>query len=153
MPTYEELIQNLVDAVNQEGDSKWKQAESMALLVHRHQVKPGQVASEVGCSSEKVRQYVKAAIAFYDPDTRAQDLSMRHHIIAADTEDPEATIQEALEQGWSTRQMTQALKGEGEEQPLKKAQKIFKDLCELVEQDEYPGQWLKEQVHTLALSW
>ena len=152
-PSFEAVMQKLVDLKTEEVDKVWEQSGLMTLLVQRYNVKPGDIAETLGCSSALVREYVRTFSAFPVEDDRAKDLTHYHHRLASKAEEPSYWIQKALEEGWSTRQLQQAMAGKEEEKdPLDKVRKLWGKVLEEIEQGGKPGAWLTQQVHELGMS-
>lgn len=66
------------------------------------------MAAELGCSTRWVTLLMKVARAF-PPDQRDAALSWEHHRVAASTPDPQGWLDRAVSEGWSTRQMAEAI--------------------------------------------
>lgn len=75
-------------------------------------IEPKKIAGLVGCSSATVRERVRTFRAFPEESMRAKDKSFTHHRLASKTDDPGKWLDIVCEQGLSTRQLAEAIKGD-----------------------------------------
>lgn len=115
--SFEELVARLIELLQAQEDAKWEMGD--LLLLGR--AKFGgrgyarAVATELGCSARHVERLMRTAHVF-PPEARVPDLSWSHHEIAARTQDAERWLNAAVENGWSVRQLQQAIReAEGRE--------------------------------------
>lgn len=155
-PPWEEVLQVLLSLEEAQDDCKWRQGEILAALVDCG-VPQRTIASEMGKSASYIRERVKTWRAFPDEGTRVRDLSWQHHRIAAKTDDPQAWITKASDNGWSTRDLERAIreaKNPGlalsqEEKELKQAEALFAKLEETITKGGPAGKWLLEETAKL----
>ncbi len=67
------------------------------------------MAAELGCSARWVSLLMKVSRAF-PSDARDASLSWEHHRVAASADDPQEWLDRAASEGWSTRQMAEAIR-------------------------------------------
>ncbi len=146
MVTYDELLQALVDIKTEEANAVWKQAGLMCLLVERHKAKPGDIASQLGCSASLVRDMVRTFKAFPNEEDRAIDRSFSIHKICAKTDDPLGWLDKALANGYSTRELQKVVKGEPIKDELRDAQSAWRKVEKIIDNGGVGAKWLLEQI-------
>jgi len=154
--TYDELLQALINLKSEEEGVIWRRAGLMTLLVERHKAKPSDLASQLCCSASLVREYIRTFKAFPNEADRALDLSFYHHRVCAKTENPHYWLEKSLENGWSVRQLQDALAGRESKpakDPLEKAKKLWKGIEKLIEEGGEAGEWLMQQIHDTVLTY
>ncbi len=73
----------------------------------------GRFAYEVACSKRYVWQLSKTYEAYNDENcTRVQNLSFKHHTVAARSAEPQKALEQAHDNGWSTRELEDVVKAE-----------------------------------------
>lgn len=93
-----------------EQENKFAQSAVMYELMELYRMPARVVGGIFNCSAAKVRTYARTYTAFEDETDRIPFLSFRHHMIAAECDDPVIWIILAADNGWSTRQMEEAIK-------------------------------------------
>ncbi|MEW6228061.1 MAG: hypothetical protein AB1700_08250 [Bacillota bacterium] len=155
-PSWEEILQLLLSLEEAQDECKWQQGEVLAALAECG-VSQKAVASEIGKSASYVRERIRTWRAFPEEGTRVRDLSWQHHRIAAKTDDPQNWIAKAADNGWSTRDLEQAIKEARspnsavtqEEKELKQAEALFAKLEEVIAKGGPAGKWLLEKTENL----
>lgn len=109
-PPLEAVEQAFAAGVEMESEGKWTQAAAVVVMLEVLRMKPKDVSSRTGLTPAMVREMARTFLAFPNPETRAADLSFSHHRYAARTSDPEGWLEKALKNGWSSRQLCEAIK-------------------------------------------
>lgn len=113
------------------------------------------ISSLVGCSPAIIRDRVRTYKAFPDEAMRAMDQTFTHHRIAAKTDSPAVWIDKVCEEGLSTRQLEEAIKGEGNTDLIikdarrEKAERAIRMVNELLSDTDETSEWLKKELGTL----
>lgn len=144
--SYDQLIQDLIEAKKQRDGSTWHEAAICYVLREQLQVAPSTIAGDVGYSGRHVSQLCKTFAAFPTEDTRALDLTYSHHQVAATSSEPSYWIEQALINGWSVREMQAAMKGEAVRDPLEDAQKLWDRVLKFIAQPGPGSAYLEEQI-------
>jgi len=122
--SYDQLVSEFIAAKSEQDDQIWRQAAIACFLRGQMLVPAKSIAADVGYSSRYISQLIKTFEAFPDEDSRARDQSFSLHAVCATTDDPEAWLQRALEEGWSVRDIKEAIAGDKEEpDPVEKVWK------------------------------
>ncbi|MCR4426265.1 MAG: HNH endonuclease [Firmicutes bacterium] len=108
----EEIYQRVATEMEDQDDSRWEMGRLLAYLLRVRRLKSASIASALGCSSAQVREIAKTFEAFPEEHLRAKDLSWYHHRLAAKTDAPADWIDKAVTNGWSTRELGDAIKRE-----------------------------------------
>lgn len=110
--TWEQDVSVFIQLMEQGEEAIWAQSKWAFHLTGKYGRKTASMLSkEVGVSKAYIRQMVAVAKAFPEPEDRAADLSFTHHKLAALTDDPEKWINLAVANGWSKRELAEAIKG------------------------------------------
>ncbi len=110
MPTeLESLISRFLDLIHLGDKSLWLQAQCAHDALKT--VKASTFASQVGCSSTRVRQLAKTFAAFPTEESRVALLPFSIHTLAAGTADPAHWLSLAEQNAWSTADMREAMRG------------------------------------------
>lgn len=110
VPGYEELIQRALDCLDREKEMRWTLGAICAVLTDILGVKRGDLAATFNCSSQYVSDLIRTWRAFPEESVRNPELTWRHHLLAAKTDDPPGWLAKASDNQWSTREMEVALK-------------------------------------------
>ncbi len=152
----DELVQRYLNLVEGEDASKWERGAILVVMLDGMKIKPPAVASLIGCSPAQVRELAKTFRAFPEEADRAKDLSWFHHRVAANTTEPKAWIEKAVESGWSTRQMRELIKAAcaksdeaARDIALAKAEKAFTLMKETLAAGGEAGAWLRRELTRL----
>lgn len=150
-PALDLLVQAWCAQAEDAEESRWARAAVVTVLIEGMGMKPREAAAELGCSVALVRELHRTFCAFPDPSSRAQDLSFRHHQIAARTGDPEGWIQKALECGWSTRQLEQAVREQNDPVDVafrarRRAERLVREVRELLGAGGDVSRWLRDEI-------
>lgn len=123
--TLDDMIQAYISLQVDEDDVKWQKAAICAALLEGFGMKASQVASLLGCSAANVRVMAKVFMAFPDSDDRVIAMSFTHHKIAVQyaPENPQEWVEKAADNEWSTRQLTEAIRGNESEEARKDIKK------------------------------
>ena len=146
--SYDQLIQELVEAKKSRDGATWTEAAIAYLLRTRMQVPAKQIASDTGYSGRYVSLLVKTFGSFPEESDRATDLTFSHHQIAAQTSEPSWWIDQACANGWSVRDMKKAIKGESDPDPVEEAQRVWDKILKLIEAGGPGAQYLVNQIHS-----
>jgi len=107
----EELAARLVELQETQEEAKWAMGDLLlcgrALFGGRGYART--VAGMLGCSTRFVEVLMRTAQTFA-PEERVPDLSWSHHEIASRTADPHTWAALAVDNGWSTRQLREAIR-------------------------------------------
>lgn len=92
------------------GDALWSQADAaFALRSFWRSKTASELAAANGLSPSYIRQLIRTADAF-PPNIRRHDLSFTHHKLAAMTDAPARWLALAAANGWSKREMAEAIR-------------------------------------------
>ena len=144
--SYEQLIQELVNARQGRDNSTWQEAAIIYVLRQHLGATAKQIAADIGYSSAYVSRMSKTYGAFPDEDSRALDLTYSHHELAAGTSDPAYWIDAAVNNAWSVREMKLAITGEPDDNQLKRAQGLWTNLLKFIACGGEGAAWLEEQI-------
>jgi hypothetical protein len=154
-PPLEHVLQAFADAREQEDEGKWAQAAVVVALRFLYGLSVRKVSAETGLSPAAVRAYTDTYMAFWDESLRAKDLGFTHHRIAAKTSDPLFWIEKAAENGWSTRQMEEAVRAAQaapkaeEELRMAKAERVLREAAEVLAAGGRPAEFLADGLRSL----
>ncbi len=151
MVTYDELLQALIDIKVDEANAVWEQAGLMCLLIEKHKAKPGDIASHLGCSASLVRDMARTFKAFPNEEDRALDCSFSVHKICAKTDDPTVWLDKALSEGYSTRELQLAIKGEPIKDELRDAQTVWRKVEKIMDNEGRGAEWLLSKMNDYVL--
>jgi len=156
-PSLDLLVQAFSSGESDAQDLRWGQAAVAAVMVEWMGMTPRQASSELGCSPAQVRELHRVFCAFPEPSSRAQDLSFRHHEIAARTADPQGWLDQALKNGWSTRRFQEAVRAvedpvESDERARQKAERLLRAVREVLEAGGEAGNWLRAELGRVVLA-
>lgn len=157
MPSLEVLIQSWVNSKEQEAEAKWTQGSIVVIMLDLMRMSVNEVASTLGCSSSQVRELAKTFKAFPTPESRAKDLSWYHHRVAAQSKhDAQMWIDLAAQNGWSYRQLEEAMRearAESEdsrkEKALRRAERAFRLVKEVLDAGGGVAEWLAAKLISL----
>ncbi len=141
----DEVLQAYFSYVEITETTLWERAAILSGLLESG-LKQKNLSSLVGCSPATIREQVRTYRAFPEESMRAQDMSFTIHRIASKTQKPEKWIDSACINGYSTRQLEEAIKLEtgGEEirksAQLEKAERAIRMLKEVIESDNIEAQ-------------
>ncbi len=111
-----------------------------------------QISSLVGCSPATVRERIRTYNAFRDETSRALDMSFTIHRICSKTDNPIKWLETAIENGFSTRQLEEAIKAEGEDKIatkdalMEKAERCIRLVNEVLKEPGEPSFWLYSEL-------
>jgi hypothetical protein len=105
--SYEEHVSTWLEVDSSMQGHLWMLAAIDASLVKRYgEDVTGKFASDVGASRRRVQEYAMTYEEWQKRErSRFSSLSFHHHTIAARAEDPEAALEAAEEEGFSTREL------------------------------------------------
>jgi|LFRM01.1.fsa_nt_gb hypothetical protein len=144
--SYDLLIDKLITLRLDADETKWTQGAICATLIDRMRVPASTIANECNCSAAQIRELAKTFRAFPEESMRVPELSWFHHRIAAGTDDPEHWIGLAADQGWSTRELTKAIKGETVKDELREADRVWAKVLRIIDAGGPGGAWLEKQI-------
>lgn len=150
--SYDALLDQLIEMRKEEAERIWDQASIIYVLRTRMQVKAGDIASEMNCSSTYVNDLARAFGAFPEPSDRSLELTFTHHKIASKSEDPQYWLAEAEANQWSCKQLQEAIKGKPEDTALDKVQKLYEKIVKVLEDGGPEADWLADKISELGLS-
>ena len=145
-PSYDLLIQQLIEMRVSEHNAIWQQAAISYVLVKRHGIKPGDIASQINCSSVHVRDMVRTFEAFPEVEDRCPELTWQHHKLCAKTDDPVGWLNKAVENGWSSRELSQAISGQVVRDELRAASAAWAKVLRIIDAGGEPAEWLRQQI-------
>ncbi len=134
----------------------WGKAEILAGMVDAGW-KVKTISSLVGCSPATIRERVRTYKAFPDVNNRALDKTFTHHRIAAKTDNPLQWIQKVCEEDWSTRQLEEVVKAQGQDKVIQKdilhekAERALRMINEVFIHSGEPADWLKNELEIIIL--
>jgi hypothetical protein len=143
---YRELIDQLIEAKASRDNSTWKEAAICFVLKNKLQVPAKTIGGDIGYSGRYISMLVKTFEAFPEEDSRAQDLTYSHHQVAAATSDPGFWIEQAVKNGWSVRDMQNAISGEDDSDPLEKAHKLWDRVLKEIDKGGPGAEYLRNQI-------
>lgn len=109
-PTYEEDLAMFLRLTEYGERASWLRAEHALRMTERHGRRTASMlAADTGYSASYIRQLVATARAFPNEEDRAADLSFTHHRYAAMTENPAEWIDKAVQNGWTQRELQNAI--------------------------------------------
>lgn len=154
LPPLEELLQLFTDTVEAGDDLRWLQGAVILLLLEGFGLKPRDVSSLTGWSPAQVREAARTFAAFPEESTRIPGLSWYHHRLASRTDDPPAWLARASDEGWSTRQMAEAMRaalgGKSEEDArLEKSERIVRMAREVLGRPGPAADYLRAELGRL----
>ncbi len=126
--SYDQLISQFIDS-RVEGDAAlFRQATLAFFLKEEVGATSKQIGGDVGYSSRYINVLVKTYQAFPTEESRVIDLSFSHHSIAAHSDNPEYWIDQAVQNGWSVRELSRAIRGVKEADELDEAEKLWRKI-------------------------
>ncbi len=149
---YDQLIDQLIELRKEEVDKIWGQGAAIYVLRERMRAKAGDIASQIGVSSVYVNDLARTFAAFPDPSYRSLELSFSHHKIAAKTDNPQYWLEQCEANQWSTRQLTDAIKGKPADSEIDKAVKLFEKVLNILEAGGPASEWLSDRLSELGLA-
>jgi len=152
-PSLEELIQAYINLDERQDECNFLKGQLLAAMLEAG-VKKGWIASQVRASVSQIKVLVRTYRAFPDEGMRIPELTWYHHRLAAYTDDPKKWIERAADEGWSTRELSRAIKEEEnpalasgeEEKEMKAARSAFKKVEEILSKGGPAAKWLKESL-------
>lgn len=152
-PTLEELIQAYINVDERQDECNFLKGQLLAALVEAG-VKMGWIASQVRTSISQIKVLIRTYRSFPKEGMRIAELTWYHHRLAAHTDNPEEWAMKAADEEWSTRQMSSAIKKEKdparaadeEDREKKKAEKVFRQVDEILAKGGLAGKWLKDEL-------
>lgn len=137
LPPLEELLQVFADSLEAGDDLRWLQGAVMLVLLDGFRMRPRDVSSLTGWSPAQVREAARTFAAFPEESARNPSLSWYHHRLASRADDPETWLARASDEGWSTRQMAEAMRAargraSDEEERLEKSERIVRMAREVL---------------------
>lgn len=151
--SWEDIVQEICSLEEDVRELQWRKGE---LLLEAYALYPGRgfaraMASALGCSARYVEMLMRTAKVF-PPETRAADMSWEHHRICACTKDPQGWIDRACAEGWSTRQLREAIRASRDTGPDR--QDAMREADILVRRvEEYRAKWGEAGVEGLRRVW
>ncbi|KUG05271.1 hypothetical protein ASZ90_017344 [hydrocarbon metagenome] len=154
----DEVLQAYFSYVEITETTLWERAAILSGMLESG-IKQKTLSSLVGCSPATIREQVRTYRAFPEETVRAQDMSFTVHRIASKTQEPQKWIDKACINGYSTRQLEEAIKFEtGSEEmrksaQLEKAERVIRMIKEIIESDDTEAQTIIiEEVNELLPS-
>ncbi len=147
---YRDLIDQLIEAKSSRDNSTWKEAAICYLLKQEMKVPAKTIAGDIGYSGRYISMLVKTFEAFPEEDSRAQDLTYSHHQLASTTSEPGFWIDQAVKNGWSTRELQEAMTGTDIADPLTKAQRLWDNVLKAISQGGPGAEYLSDQIYNYA---
>lgn len=141
----DEVLQAYFSYVEITETTLWERAALLSGMLESG-LKQKALSSLVGCSPATIREQVRTYRAFPEESQRAKDMSFTIHRIASKTDNPEKWIDSACVNGYSTRQLEEAIKFEtGNEEyqksaQLEKAERAIRMIKEIVEGNDTEAQ-------------
>ncbi len=132
--TYDELIGQLHQLTEADEAVQWSKAELVTAALGLEGVTPGQLASDLGCSTSHVRRLRKTYLTFPTPESRwqAPNATFSHHKICAETDEPQKWLARCAERELSTRDLQEAIQAakalDPVEQAYAKAERVIQRL-------------------------
>jgi hypothetical protein len=153
--TFEEVLELYLFCLEKGESSIWERAAVITVMHDCMELKPRQIASAIGCSSSLVRKMTRTFNAFPTHEDRLPILSFRHHQIAAYTVEPKEWLNKAADNGWSTRQLQEAITASvspeiGTDKTWDKAEKAFLLIQEVLEAGGDAADWLFKELSELT---
>ncbi|MGB9886294.1 MAG: HNH endonuclease [Moorellales bacterium] len=153
LPSLDELLQVFVSFREQEEEGRWGQAAALVVMRRGMGMKWNRIASLVGFSNGLVRAMVKTFEAFPEEALRIPTLGFTHHRIAAATAEPLKWVALAADNGWSTRQLREAILREAaateearQDLRMAKAEKALRLAREVFAEGGAAAEWLAERL-------
>jgi len=149
-PSLEELIQAYISLDERQDECNFLKGQLLAALIESG-VKRGWIASQVRASTSQIKVLVRTYRAFPEEAMRIAELTWYHHRLAAHTDNPAGWIDRAADESWSTREMSAATKKEmdpalaasEEDREMRKAEKVFGQVDEILAKGGPPAEWLR----------
>lgn len=135
--TLDEVLQVYFSYVEITETTLWERAAILNGLLESG-IKQKTLSSLVGCSPATIREQTRTYRAFPDENMRAKDMSFTIHRIASKTDEPEIWLDKACINGYSTRQLDEAIKAKLGKESLKnmqleKAERAIRMIKEVIE--------------------
>lgn len=148
--TLEELIQAYINLDERQDECNFLKGQLLAALIEAG-VKMGWIASQVRASVSQIKVLIKTYRAFPEEAMRIAELTWYHYRLAAHTDNPAGWIDRAADESWSTREMSAAIKKEmgpalaasEEDREMRKAEKVFGQVDEILARGGPPAEWLR----------
>lgn len=156
IPGYDDLMQRALDCIENEQNSRWTLGAICSLMVNIMSAKRGDLAAMFNCSSQYISELMRTWAAFPTEEMRVPDLSWQHHRLAARTDDPSGWIDRTVDNEWSTRELTVAIKaakdGEKpeEEAAMERARRALNLVSKIMNEDDEAAHWLAGQLISLC---
>lgn len=145
--SYDQLISRFIDERMEGEDSIWRQASIAYFMKEQMKIPANKIASDVGYSSRYINEMVKTFTVFPTEETRARDMTYSIHAKCATTDNPEHWLDEACANGYSVKELAQAIKGEPvEKDELTKAKKLWDDITKILEARGPGAEYIREQI-------
>lgn len=123
--SYDTLVGQFIDSKIAGDAALFNQSMIACVLKEKMGATAKQIASDVAYSARYVNILVKTYLAFPTEESRVCDLSFSHHSTAAHSDRPEYWLNLAVENGWSVRELSRAIRGVSEGDELDEAEKLW----------------------------
>lgn len=148
---YDQLIDALIELRKEEADKIWEQGSIVYVLREKMRATAGDVASQIGVSSVYVNDLARTFAAFPDTSDRSVELSFTHHKMCAKTDNPMYWLEQAEMHQYSSRQLSEAIKGKPTDNEIDKARKLFDKIVDILESGGPASDWLVSRLMELEL--
>lgn len=108
--TFEEAVQLLVNELQESEESRFRAGDVLLAL----EGIPLKAMASASGRSVSYLSNLKSVSAAFPPETRAQDQSWSLHRLCARTDDPQVWLERAVSEGFSVRELREALVEAGE---------------------------------------
>lgn len=122
----DEILQHIVTLRQDESERRFILGELCEYAISRG-IKANEIASYINCTEGYIRQLIKVYTAFPGEEDRIPyaEQTYMHFKLAAYTERPKYWLDLAAENGWSTRELGKAIRGEAVVDELQTADRIL----------------------------
>lgn len=144
----EHLIQHLITLEQDDVDRAFEKGQVASYLLLM-----GYTYSSLGYEIKRTGEYIRVLVKTYEAfptedDRRYPELSFYHYRLASRKDNPHHWMEEAQNNGWSTREMAEAIKGNPVSEDYQQAEQLLFKVKTMLA-DENVGQWFRDKLITL----
>ena len=145
--SYDQLIDEFVEARKDESQTIWRQSAIAYFLQHHMAVPAKTIASDIGLTGRRVSQMSRTFECFPEESDRAQDMSFSIHQICAETDDPVGWLDKAVKNAWSVRELKRVIKeGSPEPDPVEQAGKLWDKVLTMIGEGGPAAEYIETQI-------
>ncbi len=149
--SYDSLLAHIIDLRTQEQDKSWELAAAYAVALETYKAKPGDIASQVGCSARHIKNLANLYLAFPSEEDRNKELSISHHMACLGTDNPIAWLERAEAEQMSVRALKMEMQGRVVRDEEKDAARAWGKVMQILEGGGPGAIYLRGKIHEAGL--